>query len=195
MRSDRCSAGSPDMSGAHRTVRWIIVECAQRILESDLFVGCLACCTGQCPVRHLAAHSYVLHQTCFCPRLNFFVGLCWTLCTWDKWHLGKLVSPRGLWWTLITKIDYRKWLSLFPFQSPPFWWLMPTQTKTNITCKIVTSFQLWLMCMGYLELNHWKTLYICLRVMWLLFSYLHFGPHLHHLFVFFWKNLFKIFYK
>jgi hypothetical protein len=25
-----------------------------------------------------------------------------------------------------------KCLTLFPFQSPPFWWLMPTQTKANI---------------------------------------------------------------
>jgi hypothetical protein len=56
------------------------------------------------------------------PQLNFFLGLCWTLCTWDKRHLGRLVSPRGLWWTSTTKIDYMKWLSPFPFQSPPFWW-------------------------------------------------------------------------
>jgi hypothetical protein len=82
--------------------------------------------------------------------------LCWTLCTWDKWHLGKLVSPRGLWWTSTTKIDYRKWLSPFPFQSLPFWWLMPTQTKANIKCKIVTSLLFWLMCICYLDLNQLK---------------------------------------
>jgi hypothetical protein len=49
------------------------------------------------------------------PQLNFFLGLCWTLCTWDKWYLDKLVSPRGLCCTPTTKIDYRKWLTLFPF--------------------------------------------------------------------------------
>ena len=33
----RCSAGSLDMSGAHRIVRWIIAERAQRIPESGWF--------------------------------------------------------------------------------------------------------------------------------------------------------------
>jgi hypothetical protein len=77
-----------------------------------------------------------------CPQLNFFLGLCWTLCTWDKLYLDKLVSPCGLCWTSTTKIDYGKWLSPFPFQSPPFWWLMPTLTKENMKCINVTSLQL-----------------------------------------------------
>jgi hypothetical protein len=64
------------------------------------------------------AHSHVLLQIWLCPQLNFFLGLYWALCTWDKWYLDKLVSPRGLCWTSTTKIDYRKWLSLFPFQKP-----------------------------------------------------------------------------
>ena len=100
--------------------------------------------------------SSPLLQINLSPQLEFFLGLCWTLWTWDKWHLGKLVSPRGLWWTSTTKIYYRKRLSPFPFQSPPFWWLMPTQTKANIERKNVTSLQLWLMCIGYLELNQFK---------------------------------------
>jgi hypothetical protein len=104
-----------EQSGAHRTLRWIIAEQAHLIPENSLFVGCLAWCTGQCPVRHFSAHSQVLLQFWLCPQLEFFLGLCWTLCTWDKWYLGKLVSPRGLWWTSTTKIDYRKWLSPFPF--------------------------------------------------------------------------------
>jgi hypothetical protein len=33
----RCSVGSPDMSGAHRTVRWIIEERVLRKRESGLF--------------------------------------------------------------------------------------------------------------------------------------------------------------
>jgi hypothetical protein len=49
---------------------------------------------------------------CDSPQLNFFLSLCWTLCTWDKCHLSKLVSPRGLWWTSNTKINYRKCLKL-----------------------------------------------------------------------------------
>jgi hypothetical protein len=107
-------------------------------------------------VRHLQHTLKTLLQIYLSPQLNFFLGLCWTLCTWDKWHLSKLISPCGLWWTSTTKIDYRKWLSPFPFQSPPFWWLMPTQTKANTESKNVTSLQLWLMCIGYLDLNQLK---------------------------------------
>jgi hypothetical protein len=71
--------------------------------------------TGQCLVRHWQRQYLSLLQTLLYSQLTFFVGLCWTLCTWDQWQLGKLVSPRGLWWTSNTKIDYRKWLSSFPF--------------------------------------------------------------------------------
>jgi hypothetical protein len=112
-RSERCSAGSPDMSGAHWIVRWIIAERAQRIPESGWFICAWAWCTRQCPVLHLAAHSYVLLQIWLCPQLYFFLGLCWTLCTWDEWYL---VSPRGLCWSSTTKIDFRKWLGAFLFQ-------------------------------------------------------------------------------
>jgi hypothetical protein len=63
----------------------------------------------------LVAPFQVLLQIYLSPQLNFFLGLCWTLCTWDKWHLSKLVSPHSLWWASNTKIDYRKWLSHFPF--------------------------------------------------------------------------------
>jgi hypothetical protein len=65
-------------------------------------------------------------NTCFCsklcrvPQLIFFIGLCWTLCTWGKWQLGKLVSPRGLWWTSNTKIDYRKCLKPISLSISPF---------------------------------------------------------------------------
>jgi hypothetical protein len=60
-------------------------------------------------------HSQDLLQINLSRQLGFFLGLCWTLCTWDTWHLDKLVSPRGLCWTSTTKIGYRKWLSPFPF--------------------------------------------------------------------------------
>jgi hypothetical protein len=63
-----------------------------------------------------SANSQVLLQIYLSPQLNFFLGLCWTLCTWDKWHLDKLVSPRGLWWVSNTKIVYRNWSSPFPFR-------------------------------------------------------------------------------
>jgi hypothetical protein len=111
----RCSVGSPDMSGAHRTVQWIIAERSPEKPESGLFECCSAWCTGHFSVRHWQHTLKSLLQIYLSPQLNFFLGLCWTLCTWDKWHLVKLVSPRGLWWTSTTKIDYRKWLSPFPF--------------------------------------------------------------------------------
>jgi hypothetical protein len=38
-----------------------------------------------------------------------------------------------------TKIHIVKGVSLFPFQSLPFWWLMPTQTKANIKVQNWTS--------------------------------------------------------
>jgi hypothetical protein len=52
----RCSAGSPDSPVAHQTVRWIIVERAQKKPKNGLFVCWLAWCTGQCPVHHFSAH-------------------------------------------------------------------------------------------------------------------------------------------
>jgi hypothetical protein len=192
----RCSVGSPDMSGAHRTVRWIIAEHALKKPESGLFAWCSFWCTGHCPLGHLPAHSHVLLQILLIPQLNFFLGLCWTLCTWDKWHLDRLVSPRGLWWTSTTKIDYRKWLSSFPFQFPPFWWLMPTQTKANIECKTVTSLQLWLMCIGYLELNQLKDFVHMSknkRDCFLLFNILDHICTTCLILQIFWKNIFKFF--
>jgi hypothetical protein len=107
-----CSVGSPDMSGAHRTVRWIILERALKKPESGLFESCSAWCTGRTPdtVRRATCStlSSPLLQIYLSPQLNFFLGLCWTLCTWDRGHVGKLMSPRGLWWTSTIKIDYRK---------------------------------------------------------------------------------------
>ena len=55
----RCSVGSPDMSGAHRTVWWIIAEHAPEKPESGWFERSSAWCTGHfsvhtehCPMRH-----------------------------------------------------------------------------------------------------------------------------------------------
>jgi hypothetical protein len=96
-------------------VQWIIAEHALEKPESEQFAWCSAWGTRHCPVCHLQHTLKSLLQTLLSPQLNFFLGLCWTLCTWDKRHLDKLVSPHGLWWTSTTKIDYRKWLCPFPF--------------------------------------------------------------------------------
>jgi hypothetical protein len=102
-------------SGAYRRVRWIIAEWLWEDPRAASSRGTVAwapdnvwCATG-------CTYTCFCSKLCKVPQLIFFVGLCWTLCTWDKWQLGKLVSPRGLWWTSNTKIDYRKCLSPFPF--------------------------------------------------------------------------------
>jgi hypothetical protein len=89
---------------AHRTVRWIIVEHAWPKPESGWFVGCLGWRTEHCLVRQISAHSSPFAPNKLCPLTEFFLGLCWTLCTWDKSHLAKLVSPYGLCWSSTTKI-------------------------------------------------------------------------------------------
>jgi hypothetical protein len=54
-----CSVDSPDISGAHRTVQWIIAERALEIPESGLFACVRAWCTGHCPVH--TGHCPVCH--------------------------------------------------------------------------------------------------------------------------------------
>jgi hypothetical protein len=115
---DCCSVGSPYMSGAHQTVWWIIAERFAEKPESGQFASALAWAPDSVRCAIGSTKACLCSKLCRVPQLIFLVGLCWTLCTWDKWQLGKLVSPRGLWWTSNTKIDYRKWLSPFPFYIP-----------------------------------------------------------------------------
>ena len=96
-------------------------------------------------------------------------------------------------WLSTTKINYRKWLTQFPFQSPPFWWLMPTQTKANIKCRNITSLYLWWMCIGYLELNQLKISLSMNGLLFLLFNILdHFCTTCLFLQILL-ENLFKVF--
>jgi hypothetical protein len=78
----RCTPDSPvNYSGAlpRETQEWVVwVELG--LVHRTVF-GAHLIVSG----APLAAHSYViLLQICFSPQLNFFLGLCWTLCTWDK---------------------------------------------------------------------------------------------------------------
>jgi hypothetical protein len=114
-RGDRCSIGSPDSlvnySGA----------CLWKPREWP--VGVVLGLGHQTVSRAhrtlfgapLAAPFQVFAPNLLSPQLNFFLGLCWTLWTWDKWHLSKLVSPCGLWWTSNNKIDYKKCFNLISF--------------------------------------------------------------------------------
>jgi hypothetical protein len=72
---------------SHRIVRWIIAERASnfpKVAGSSLY--------GPGPVRQKTAHYGSFASIKF-PNLIFFLGLCWTLCTCNRWILDKLVSP------------------------------------------------------------------------------------------------------
>jgi hypothetical protein len=87
-----CSAGSPDSPVAHQIVRWIIVERAWQKSESGWFAAAWpgAPDSVRCAIfQHTLSPSL---QIWLWPQLNFFLDLCWTLCTCDKWYLDKLVS-------------------------------------------------------------------------------------------------------
>jgi hypothetical protein len=86
------------MSGAHRTVWWIIAE---RLPENPRVAssrGALAGAPDSVRCTTGSTYTCLCSKLCRFPQLIFFVGLCWTLCTWDKGQLGKLVISRGLWW-------------------------------------------------------------------------------------------------
>jgi hypothetical protein len=119
---DRWSVGAPDMFGAHRTVRWIIVERLPENPESSLFVECSAwaldsvwctpdsvwctpdsvrCATG-------STNASLCSNLCWVPNLISLLVYVELYAPEINDNLGKLVSPRGLWWTSNTKIVYRK---------------------------------------------------------------------------------------
>jgi hypothetical protein len=93
----RCSATSPDSPVAHRTVRWIIAERAlefPRVAGFELY-GLVHRSGGtpDSPVRHFSVHSSPFCSNKIVSLTEFFLGLCWTLCTCNTWILEKLVCP------------------------------------------------------------------------------------------------------
>jgi hypothetical protein len=130
-RSSRCSASTPDSPVHHRTVRWIIAERPPefpKVSSSEL--------------------EYLVHRTVRCARpghtsadfcsqyLNpfpVFLLVCYEpLAPVELIIYSKLVSPIICVGQFNHQNQLGKGVSLFPFQTPPFWWLMPTQTKANI---------------------------------------------------------------
>jgi hypothetical protein len=126
------SLGAPDSPVAHRTVRWIIAECAWRNPK----------------VKSWRSIHPGAPDTVRCARPGFssvsFAPFFWTLtrifllvCV-EPLTPGELIFKSKLVITIICVGQFNpqnhlgKGLTLFPFQSPPFWWLMPTQTKANI---------------------------------------------------------------
>jgi hypothetical protein len=67
--SDRCSVGTPNMSGAHRTVRWIIAKWLSEKPESGQLRGCSA----WAPDNIRCATSNTI--SCFCSKLCWFPNL------------------------------------------------------------------------------------------------------------------------
>jgi hypothetical protein len=63
-------------------------------------------------------------------------------------------------------------LSPFLFQSPPFWWLMLTQTKANIRSRNATSLQFWQICISYFEFKPTESMSKYIYDCFLLFSIL-----------------------
>jgi hypothetical protein len=110
---DRCSVVSPDSSVAHRIVRWFLVDelCEFPRATSSRGASARAPDSVRCTTGCI---NPVLLQPCRIPRGYFLRMFMWTLCTWEIYPLGKLVSLYGLWWTSNTKIDYRKCWVHFP---------------------------------------------------------------------------------
>jgi hypothetical protein len=118
----------------HRTVRWHTRQSGATCLHSlssDFWycrlcvqscsrpLGEVDCCSVGSPDNVRCATgcaNCVFLQPCRIPPSHFLYMFMWTLCTWEKHPLGKLVSPYGLWWTSNTKIDNRKCWGHFPFR-------------------------------------------------------------------------------
>jgi hypothetical protein len=63
------------------------------------------------------------------PNFNFLLVCVEPLAPVEHVLYSKLVSPIVCVGQFNHQNHLGKGLTLFPFQSPPFWWLMPTQTK------------------------------------------------------------------
>jgi hypothetical protein len=119
------------LSGAYRTVGWIIAE---RPSVNLRVASSRSAWPGHWTVSGapLAVPLLVFAPNLVVSPTEFLSWFMLNFITWDKWQLGKLISPCGLWWTSNTKIDYRKCFKPISLSISPFWWLMPTQTKANI---------------------------------------------------------------
>jgi hypothetical protein len=144
-RVDRCAqiAVAPLV---HRTVRWIIAELHlgnPKVKSSSWFTLVQRTLSGGAPdtVRWptglSGAPDQGILQFPFCsfllrPNLFFWLVCVEPLAPVECIILNKLVSPIICVGQFNHQNQLGKGLTLFPFQSPPFWWLMPTQIKANI---------------------------------------------------------------
>jgi hypothetical protein len=110
---------SPFSPVAHQTVRWFLVDerwenprAASSRSDTARAPNTVRCATG--------CSKSVCSKLVELSRGHFLCICIWTICTWEKYQLGKLVSPHGLCWTSNTQIDYRKCWGHFPFSLPFF---------------------------------------------------------------------------
>jgi hypothetical protein len=182
---------------------------APRILEGGKFgvrfpgaTDTVWWCTGHCPVAHRTVRcarprhtSVVFCSLCLNPFLVFLLVCCEPLAPVKLIISSKLVSPIICVGQFNHQNQLGKGVSLFPFQSPPFWWLMPTQTKANMEVHNWTSLHNVSAKVAWNETNKY---YLLDAHGWLFFSYLTFWTTLapHVLFCeMFWKFFSKFFCK
>jgi hypothetical protein len=127
-----CTSDSP-MNFSHVAPRF---PRATSSLGAPAWASDTVWCTQDSPVHLMLVQSWFAPILIVLAQGSFSLYVYMNFMHLRKDQLGKLVSPYDLWWSSNTKIDYRKWLRPFPFQSPPFWWLMPTQTKANQSVEI-----------------------------------------------------------
>jgi hypothetical protein len=137
-RVDRCAqiAVAPLV---HRTVRWIIAELhlENPKLKSLSWIlpgapDTVRWHTGQSSAPDQGALRFPFCSFLLSPNLFFWLVCVEPLTYVECIILNKLVSPIICVGQFNHQNQLGKGLTLFPFQSPLFWWLMPTQTKANI---------------------------------------------------------------
>jgi hypothetical protein len=132
------SAGTPNSPVAHRTIRWIIAERSlrnPRVASLRLYgpgaPDTVRWRTGQSGAPDQGTLSFFA-PLYLNPIFNLLLVCVEPLCTCRTYNLEQTSQFIIYVGHSTTKIIYRKRLTLFPFQSPPFWWLIPTETNANI---------------------------------------------------------------
>jgi hypothetical protein len=113
-RVSRCFAGTPDSPVNYSGVRLLKPG-------SGWFTLVRAWGTGHCPVRQTRAHLVSFALSNRIPNLNIYWFVLNLFAPLEHVFYSKLASPYICVGHSTTKINCGKRLTLFPFQSPPFW--------------------------------------------------------------------------
>jgi hypothetical protein len=121
-----CSAGTPDSSVLHRTVRWIIAEWLPKfpkVSSSEWFSlvhRTLSGGTPDSPVRQTRATFGCLLLFLFEPFLGLFIGLCWTFGTCRTYSLEQTSYSNYLCWAIQPPKLFRKRCEPISLSISPF---------------------------------------------------------------------------